>query len=188
MSKGVKIIGIGDHTAAFYDPKGFEIQAAMKHVAKHRALKGRADQATIDAVELLTRRCDILVPCAVERVIDAEVAAKPQCPVIAESANGPTTPEADLALAQRNDRIFVIPDILCNARGVIVSYFEWVQGLRKYFWTKDEVMGRLGHVLNLPGARSWRARRRMASPTPLRQWRSVSNERFEGKRARGLFP
>jgi hypothetical protein len=85
--------------------EGFEIRAAIEHVAKHRALKGCADQATIDAVELLTRRCDTLVPCAGERVIDAEVAAKPQCPVIAEGANGPTTPEADLVLVQRNDSI-----------------------------------------------------------------------------------
>jgi glutamate dehydrogenase (NAD(P)+) len=109
VSKGVKIIGIGDHTAALHDSKGFEIRPAIEHVAKHRVLKGCADQATIDAVELLTRHCDILVPCAVEHVIDAEVAAKLQCPVIAESANGPTTPEADLVLARRNDRIFVIP-------------------------------------------------------------------------------
>jgi Glutamate/Leucine/Phenylalanine/Valine dehydrogenase len=108
----------------FLRSEGLRDSSGDRARAKHRALKGRADQATIDAVELLTRRCDILVPCAVERVIDAEVAAKPQCPVIAESANGPTTPEADLALAQRNDQIFVIPDILCNARGVIVSYFE----------------------------------------------------------------
>jgi glutamate dehydrogenase (NAD(P)+) len=77
VSKGVKIIGIGDHTAAFYDPKGFEIRAAIEHVAKHRVLKGCADQATIDAVELLTRRCDILVPCAVERVIDAQSCSAP---------------------------------------------------------------------------------------------------------------
>jgi glutamate dehydrogenase (NAD(P)+) len=148
VSNGVKIVGNGDHTAALYDPKGFEIRAAIEHVAKHRVLKGCADQATIDAVELLTRRCDILVPYAVERVIDAEVAAKLQCRVIAEGANGPTTPEAGLVLAQRNDRIFVIPDILCNAGGVIVSYFEWIQGPQQYFWTKDEVMNRLEHVLN----------------------------------------
>jgi glutamate dehydrogenase (NAD(P)+) len=80
VSKGVKIVGIGDHTAALYDPNGFEIRAAIEHVAKHRVLKGCADQATIDAVELLTCRCDILVPCAVERVIDAELAAKLSAP------------------------------------------------------------------------------------------------------------
>ena len=78
--QGLKIIGIGDHTAALYDPKGFEIRAAIEHAAKHRLLKGCADQVTIDAVELLTRRCDILVPCAVERVIDAELAAKLSAP------------------------------------------------------------------------------------------------------------
>jgi glutamate dehydrogenase (NAD(P)+) len=90
VSKGVKIAGIGDHSAALYDAKGFAIPDVIEHVAKHRVLKGFANQATIDPAELLTRRCDILAPCAVERVIDAEVAAKLQCRVIAEGANGPT--------------------------------------------------------------------------------------------------
>jgi hypothetical protein len=102
-SKGVKIVGIGDHTVALYDTKGFAIPDVIEHVAKHRVLKGFADQATIAPAEPLTRRCDILASCAVERVIDAEVAAKLQCRVIAEGANGPTAPEADLVLARRND-------------------------------------------------------------------------------------
>jgi glutamate dehydrogenase (NAD(P)+) len=137
---------------------------------------------------LLTRRCDILAPCAVERVIDAEVAAKLQCRVIAEGANGPTTPEADLVLARRNDGIFVIPDILCNAGGVIVSYFEWVQGLQQYFWSKDEVMGRLEEVLS----RSWSqvvTRAKKDEVTNRTAAMAIGVERVrEGKLARGLFP
>jgi glutamate dehydrogenase (NAD(P)+) len=140
------------------------IRAGDEHVAKHRVLKGCADQATIDAAwKLLTRRCDILAPCAVERLIDAEVAAKLQCPVIAESANSATTPEADLVLAQRNDRIFVIPD----ADGVIVSCFEWVQGLQHL----EHVLNRWGQVVARTAA--------MAIGVECV---------LEGQRARGLFP
>jgi glutamate dehydrogenase (NAD(P)+) len=84
----------------------------------------------------------VLVPAAVERVIDANVAQKLKCRILAEGANGPTTPEADLVLEKRQDEIFVIPDILCNAGGVVVSYFEWVQGLQQLFWEEEEVMQR----------------------------------------------
>ena len=150
-SKGVKIVGISDHTVACYDLTGFDIPAALKHIEKHRVLKGFADQAEVDPSELLTRACDVLAPCAIERVIDADTAAKLQCRLLAEGANGPTTPAPDVVLGQHNDEIFVIPDILCNAGGVIVSYFEWVQDLQQYFWSKDEVMDRLERALE----RSW---------------------------------
>ena len=86
----------------------------------------------IDPNELLTMPCDILVPAAVDRVIHGKNVGQLKCRILAEAANGPTTPEADLILEKRWDEIFVIPDILCNAGGVIVSYFEWVQGLQSY--------------------------------------------------------
>ena len=151
-------------------------------------LKGFADQAEIPPRELLAQPCDVLAPCAIERVIDAEIAAKLDCRVIAEGANGPTTPEADLVIAKRNDEIFVIPDILCNAGGVIVSYFEWVQDLQQYFWSKEEVMDRLERALD----RSWGLCRR-AGP---QRWvanrtaaMAIGVERVrKAKLARGLFP
>jgi glutamate dehydrogenase (NAD(P)+) len=90
----------------------------------------------------------VLVPAAVERVIDASVASRLQCRVLAEAANGPTTPDADEVLEQRREEIFVIPDILCNAGGVVVSYFEWVQDLQQFFWDEAEVMSKLYHVLD----------------------------------------
>jgi glutamate dehydrogenase (NAD(P)+) len=187
-TRGVKIIGLSDHTIALFDAKGFDIRDAIGHVAKHGVLKGFADVAAIDPREFLTQRCDILSPCAIERVIDGEVAARLQCRVLAEGANGPTTPEADVALAQRNDEIFVIPDILCNAGGVIVSYFEWVQDLQQYFWSKDEVMERLERALD----RSWtqvveRARRDGVSNRTAAMAIGVERVR-KAKLARGLFP
>jgi glutamate dehydrogenase (NAD(P)+) len=186
--RGVKIVGLSDHTIALYDPKGFDARTAAAHAARHGVLKGFADAAEIDPRALLTQRCDVLAPCAIERVIDAEIAAKLQCRVIAEGANGPTTPEADLVLAERNDEIFVIPDILCNAGGVIVSYFEWVQDLAQYFWSKEEVMERLERALD----RSWaqvveRARRDGVSNRTAAMAIGVERVR-KAKLARGLFP
>ena len=101
----------------------------------------------MDANELLTLPCDVLVPAAVERVIDGKNAGNLRCRVLAEAANGPTTPEADEILNQRWAEIFVIPDILCNSGGVIVSYFEWVQDLQNFFWSDIEVTDRLYRIL-----------------------------------------
>ena len=185
---GVKIAGISDHTIAYYDPKGFDIAAVNAHVAAHGVLKGYSSEAAIDPAALLTQPCEVLAPCAVERVITAQNAPHLQCRVIAEGANGPTTPEADLVLARRNDEIFVIPDILCNAGGVIVSYFEWVQDLAQYFWSKDEVMNRLELALD----RSWNAVVARAAKDGVSNRTAamaIGVERVrKAKLERGLFP
>ncbi len=121
-------------------------------------------------------------------MIDADLARRLRCRIIAEGANGPTTPEADRVLAERNDGIFVIPDILCNAGGVIVSYFEWVQDLQQYFWSRDEVMDRLERALD----RSWgmvvaRAKRDGVSNRTAAM--AIGVERVvKTKQMRGLFP
>lgn len=145
--KGVRLVGVSDHTACYHDPRGLDVAALIAHVAAHGNLSGYSREAVADPAELLAQPCDILVPAAVERVIDGPMAARLQCRILAEAANGPTTPEADAVLADRPD-IFVIPDILCNAGGVIVSYFEWVQDLQQLFWDRDEVVTRLYRVLD----------------------------------------
>ena len=186
--RGVRIVGVSDHTIAFYDPKGFDLAAVNAHVAVHGVLKGFSTEAVIDPEALLTQSCDVLAPCAVERVINAGNAAHLKCRIIAEGANGPTTPDADLVLWQRRGEIFVIPDILCNAGGVIVSYFEWVQDLQQYFWSKDEVMNRLETALD----RSWnnvvsRAEADGVSTRTAAMAIGVEKVR-QAKQARGLFP
>ncbi len=186
--RDVKVVGMSDHTIALYDPKGFDVRAAAEYAGKHGVLKGFADAAALDARAMLTQPCDILAPCAVERVIDDAIARALRCRVIAEGANGPTTPEADRVLAERNDEIFVIPDILCNAGGVIVSYFEWVQDLQQYFWSKEEVMERLERALD----RSWnqvveRARKDGVANRTAAMAIGVERVR-KAKLARGLFP
>jgi glutamate dehydrogenase (NAD(P)+) len=146
--RGVKIIGISDHTACYYDPNGIDIEAVERHVAEHGFLRGFSTELAFDPNGLLLQPCDILVPAAVERVIDAKVASALKCRVLAEGANGPTTPDADAVLDQRRDEIFVIPDVLCNSGGVIVSYFEWVQDMQRLFWEEDEVTQRLNQILD----------------------------------------
>ncbi|QQN66706.1 Glu/Leu/Phe/Val dehydrogenase [Bradyrhizobium diazoefficiens] len=184
---GVKIVGLGDHTAAFYDAAGLPLDAIERYVREHRNLAGWSKESAIDPSELLTRKCDILVPAATEQVITAANASGLSCRILAEGANGPTTPDADAIIEQRGD-IFVIPDILCNSGGVIVSYFEWVQDLQRLFWTEKEVNERLKEILDVTFDRVIRRARqdgvshRMAAMT-------IGVEKVrEGKKLRGLFP
>ena len=187
--RDVKVIGDQRPYGGLLRPAGFDIRGAVAACRRGTACcKGFADQAEVDPSELLTKPCEVLAPCAVERVIDETNAAALQCRIIAEGANGPTTPEADRVLALRNDEIFVIPDILCNAGGVIVSYFEWVQDLQQYFWSKEEVMDRLERALD----RSWsqvveRGRRDGVANRTAAMAIGVERVR-KAKLARGLFP
>jgi len=187
-ARGVRIVGVSDHTAAYYDPKGLVARELVNHVARAGSLAGWSTEAAIDPRALLEQSCDVLAPCAVERVIDADLARRLRCRILAEGANGPTTPEADRVLAERNDGIFVIPDVLCNAGGVIVSYFEWVQDLQQYFWSRDEVMDRLERALD----RSWTmvvARAKRDGVANRTAAMAIGVERvMKAKQARGLFP
>lgn len=186
-ASGVRIIGVSDHSAAYYDPKGLDVQALDTHVAKTGALAGYSMEGLFDAADLLVQRCDILVPAAVERVIDEHNAGKIDCRILAEGANGPTTPEADEVLRSRPE-IFVIPDILCNAGGVIVSYFEWVQGLQQLFWDETEVNDRLNRTLEKSFQEVVRLSKSRAM-THRDAALSIGVERvLSAKRKRGLFP
>jgi glutamate dehydrogenase (NAD(P)+) len=145
---GLKITAISDHTGALYDANGLDIPALMRHAATHGSIAGFSNQLAFDPAQVLTLPCTVLVPAAMERVIDANTAANLKCRILAEGANGPTTPEADLVLDKRGDEIFVIPDILCNSGGVVVSYFEWVQDLQQLFWEEEEVTRREYQLLD----------------------------------------
>lgn len=136
--KGIKIIGIGDHTASFYNEKGIDVPAALEFAAKNnKVLKGFTGATEIPSSELLISKCDVLVPAALQNVITSENAPKIQAKLIVEGANGPTMPDADAILNEKN--IICVPDILANSGGVTVSYFEWVQNKAGYYWTEDEV-------------------------------------------------
>ena len=142
---GVKVIGISDRTGGFVDAKGLPVEKLLEVASQNHSLEGCPHGEKISNAELLELKCDILVPAAMEMQITKHNAARVQCRLLAEGANGPTTPEADIIL--RDKEIFVIPDILANAGGVVVSYFEWVQDLQNFFWTEDEVNKKLRDIL-----------------------------------------
>jgi glutamate dehydrogenase (NAD(P)+) len=143
--QGIKIIAVSDAYGGIYNPSGIDLNRLDTHVAAVRSVVGFPDAEVITNEQLLMTPCDILVPAALERQITEANADKIQCRILAEGANGPTTPEADAILAARE--IFVIPDILCNSGGVIVSYFEWVQDLQSFFWSEGEVLDKLFRIL-----------------------------------------
>jgi glutamate dehydrogenase (NAD(P)+) len=188
MKSGVKVVGISDAYAAIYNPKGIDVIAAEQHVIKKGSLRAFMEADHIDPNELLLQPCDILAPCAVDRVITEKNAGKLKCRILAEGANGPTTPEADLILNQHWDEIFVIPDILCNAGGVIVSYFEWVQGLQSFLWTETEVTDKLFRIMEHSFAQVIR-RAKHDKVSHRTSAMAIGVERvMKAKHARGLFP
>lgn len=142
---GVKVIGIADRTGGFVDTNGLPVDKLLEVASKNHSLEGCPYGDKISNAELLELKCDVLVPAAMEMQITKDNAARIQCRLLAEGANGPTTPEADAIL--RDKGIFLIPDILANAGGVVVSYFEWVQDLQNFFWTEEEVTKKLRGIL-----------------------------------------
>jgi glutamate dehydrogenase (NAD(P)+) len=142
---GVKIIGVSDRTGGFYDAKGLPVEKLLELTRTHHSLEHCPYGDGISNAELLELKCDILVPAALEMQITKENAGRLQCRILAEGANGPTTLEADALLKERE--IFLIPDVLANAGGVVVSYFEWVQDLQNFFWTEKEVNQKLQDIL-----------------------------------------
>ncbi len=146
-SYGMKITGVSDITGAIWNGDGIDLNALQNHVAESGGIAGFTGADKIDPDKMLLQECDVLAPAALERVITKDNASQLKCKILAEAANGPTTPEADAIIEARGD-IFVIPDILCNAGGVTVSYFEWVQNLQRFSWTKTEVLTKLETKLN----------------------------------------
>jgi glutamate dehydrogenase (NAD(P)+) len=142
---GCRIIAVGDLTGAVMSPAGLDIVALQRHVLTSGGIAGFPGSTPVSPSELLELECDILVPAALGGQLTERNAGRVRAQLIAEGANGPTTPGADAIFQQRG--IMVIPDILCNAGGVVVSYFEWVQGLQRLFWTEAEVSARLAAIM-----------------------------------------
>jgi len=142
---GYKVIGMGDITGALYNPEGLNVKAALAYLKENKTVEGFPEAEIITNEELLEIECDILIPAATENVINSHNADRLKCRILAEGANGPTTAEADDIVFDKN--IFVIPDILANAGGVTVSYFEWVQDRMGFFWTENEVNSRLSDIM-----------------------------------------
>ncbi len=185
---GARIIAISDHTGGYHNPAGINVEKALSCVASMRNLAAFDGGDPIDNETLLTLDCTVLVPAALERVITPEIVPRLRCRLLAEAANGPTTFAADKLLEETREDIEIIPDVLCNAGGVIVSYFEWLQNRQNYYWTREEVMEKL--FRQLEQARDavekqiqiYKFSRRLAAQT-------LGIQRVaDAKAARGLFP
>ena len=183
---GYKIVAVSDVYGGIHNPKGIDIPRLLAWLSEHGKVEGFPGTEIVTNKELLEIECDVLVPAALGGVITAANADKLNCKIIVEGANGPTTPEADMMLHDRG--IPVIPDILANAGGVTVSYFEWVQGMMHLFWSEDEVNQRLEQIMGracdqvLELATKDKLRPRMAA------LRIGVSRIAEAKRLRGLYP
>jgi glutamate dehydrogenase (NAD(P)+) len=187
---GVRVIAVGDRYGAIKNGKGLDVPALVRYAAadenRRKTVVGFPGAEPMDPNDLLTTKCTVLVPAALERVITGANAAKVQCRVLAEGANGPTTPEADIIMADGDT--YIIPDVLCNAGGVTVSYFEWVQDIQQFMWSEEDVNAKLrGLMLKAfhrvrALAKERRVSNRMAALALGVQ--KVANE----KAKRGLFP
>jgi glutamate dehydrogenase (NAD(P)+) len=183
---GARVTAVADETGGIARPNGLDIRAVEEWVEVNGFLAGCPHGRPVGSSEVLEIPCDIVIPAAVERQITAENAERLDCRLVVEAANGPTTPEADEILAER--RIPVVPDILANAGGVVVSYFEWVQDQQKYMWTVDQVTERLRVQMT-------DAAMRVADEAERRSldWRTaamaVAVERVAGAaKLRGIYP
>lgn len=188
FKSGMKIVGLSDATSAFQRADGIDVAAAERYAGTHGSLAGFTEAESISPEDLLTLPCDVLVPAAVGAVITGANAGRLRCRILAEAANGPTTPDADRILDARAGEIFVIPDILCNAGGVIVSYFEWVQGLQSVFWNETEITDRLFRILEQAFSAVIK-RAREGSISNRTAAMAIGVERVvAARKARGLFP
>jgi glutamate dehydrogenase (NAD(P)+) len=183
---GAKVIAISDSTGGRHEAAGLDVAAAVAH---KRAGGSLADLDAGDAItndELLALPCDVLAPCALEQVLTEANADDVRAQIVLEGANGPTTPAADEILEGRN--VLVIPDVLANAGGVIVSYFEWVQGLQEYFWSLDEVNARLNRIVTRAFAETWELHEQRALPMRLAAYGIGVQRVAEATTIRGLYP
>ena len=142
---GARVVGVSDRQGAAYDERGLDIPALLEHKKATGSVVGFPGSQRLSVLDVLEVPCDILIPAATEGQLTAANAARVQARIIAEAANGPTTPEADRIFFARGVR--VIPDILANAAGVTVSYFEWVQDIQSFFWSPEEISLKLHHVM-----------------------------------------
>lgn len=143
--QGIKIIAVNDLHGGLYNPKGLDIPALLQYAKEHNTISGFEGGEKIDSAEMLALKTDILVPAAMAKVITEHNADAVQCKILAEGANGPVTPAADKILNSKGTT--VIPGILANAGGVVVSYFEWVQDIQHLFWSEEEVVGKLYYLM-----------------------------------------
>ena len=183
---GATVVAISDSSGGLHNPNGIDIQAAIAHKQETGELAGMRGAEAITNDELLYLDVDLLAPCALEQVITSENADKVKADLICEGANGPVTPGADAILEDKG--VVVLPDVLANAGGVVVSYFEWVQGLQEYFWKEDEVNAKLNDIVTRAFNETWETYQSRGT-TMRRAAYGIAVQRVaEATTTRGLYP
>jgi glutamate dehydrogenase (NAD(P)+) len=183
---GAKVVGLSDSSGGIHNPNGLDVDLALAHKQETGRLQGLKDTESITNDELLLLDCDVLAPCALEQVITSENADRIKAKVICEGANGPTTPTADEILDDRG--IMVLPDVLANAGGVVVSYFEWVQGLQEYFWKEDEVNARLNDITSRAFDETWATYEARSTTMRIAAYGLAVQRVSQATLTRGLYP
>jgi glutamate dehydrogenase (NAD(P)+) len=183
---GAKVIAISDSVAGLHNPNGVDVQAAIAHKHETGTLAGFRGAEAITNDELLLLDCDVLAPCALEQVITTDNAADVKANIIVEGANGPVTPAADEILEDKG--ILVLPDILANAGGVVVSYFEWVQGLQEYFWKEAEVNAKLNDIVTRAFNETWATMESRSTSMRLAAYGLAVQRVAEATTTRGIYP
>jgi glutamate dehydrogenase (NAD(P)+) len=184
--QGVSIVAVSDSSGGIYKPDGLDVAAAVEHKRTNRSFDGFEGAEAITNEELLILDCDVLAPCALEQVVTAENADRVKARIVAEGANGPVTPEADQILDERG--VLVLPDVLANAGGVVVSYFEWVQGLQEYFWKESEVNAKLNDIVTRAFAETWREHEERDISMRQAAYAIAVGRVAEATITRGLYP
>jgi glutamate dehydrogenase (NAD(P)+) len=183
---GCRVVGVSDSRGAVYNANGLDAQALLDHKQKTGAVSGFNGADAISEKEMLALECEILVPAALEMAITSEVAKDVKARIISEGANGPTTPAADEILQQKD--VFVVPDILANSGGVIVSYFEWVQDIQRLFWHEREINRRLEELLDVAFGEVLTTARKEGVPMRTAATMTAVQRIHDATVLRGIYP
>jgi glutamate dehydrogenase (NAD(P)+) len=184
--QGATVIAVSDSRSGILNDDGIDVEAAIAHKQETGMLEGLRGAQTITNDDLLLLDCDVLAPCALEQVITRDNADQVKAKIICEGANGPITPGADEILDEKG--IMVLPDILANAGGVVVSYFEWVQGLQEYFWKEDEVNSKLRDITTRAFNETWRVAEERKTSMRLAAYGVAVRRVADATITRGLYP
>jgi glutamate dehydrogenase (NAD(P)+) len=184
--EGAKVVAISDSTVGLYNPKGIDVPAAFAYKREQHTLVGMKDAEQITNDELLVLDVDVLAPCALEQVITERNADRVRASILCEGANGPVTPSADAILEDKG--VLILPDVLANAGGVVVSYFEWVQGLQEYFWKEVEVNAKLNDIVSRAFEETWETSQRRNLPMRVAAYGLAVQRVAEATVTRGIYP
>ena len=184
--QGSTVIAVSDSRGGIYNEAGLDMSAVLAHKQETGALEGLRGAESITNDELLLLECDVLAPCALEQVITSSNADQVKAKIVAEGANGPVTPAADEILDDRG--VLILPDVLANAGGVVVSYFEWVQGLQEYFWKEDEINSKLRDITTRAFNETWRTTEERKTSMRLAAYGLAVRRVADATITRGLYP